>query len=429
MFFLQTLLGQGLAGIDNTGVITTMTTIAYTILLISFLISMYQAAMRGGDVRSLGVAAIKYVVVAIVLANWTTVFHDINNAFSQLATFIGNSSGAGDMFSSWLTQLKQQFQDNTLSTFWKLITGSPAALITVLLIIVAYIIFAVALVVLGFFYTLYGCLLYVLGPLVLALMPIAGVGGLGTKFATNFFIWNSWLVLYSIFGALITAIHMNDVNAVFSTGFGGFFVGTVDSLILGIVSIFYAIALLFIPKIAKSIISGDVGVTMSEFVRAGAAVAGTVLSLIAGAAAGGGAVAAGAGAGGGGAQGGAGASSDAGVAGGGGATSSSSPPPQPSLANTISSGMSSALGGDAPPSSNGANPGSSKGSSNSGGSETSSGTSSGSPSQECTDQQARSRPFNRGSVVQTVAFHAARLTSQAVHGNGQKDRNSDEGKD
>ncbi len=408
MFFLQTLLTQGLSGIDRSGMIPTITTIAYTILLISFMVSLYQAAMRGGDVQSLGVAAIKYVVVAIILANWGTVFHDINNAFNQLATFIGNSSG--DMFSSWLTQLKQQFQDNTLSTFWKLIVGSPAALITVLLIVAAYIVFAVALVVLGFFYTLYGCVLYVVGPLVLALMPIVGVGGLGTKFATNLFIWNSWLVLYSIFGTLITAIHMNDVNTVFSAGFGGFFVGTVDSLILGIVSIFYAVALMLIPKIAKSIITGDVGVTVSTLARAGAAVAATAISAIAGAAAGGGAGAAGAGGGGasGGAGGGAGASAGAGATGGGGATSSSSPPPQPSLANTIGSGMSSALGGDAPASNGSSHNSSSR---NGGGSE----TSTDSASSARGGQQGRPQPFNRGSVVQTVAFHAARVTSQMMH--------------
>lgn len=414
MFYFQQLLNQGLAGIDGTPIVTTVTTIAYTILLVGFMTSLYQAAMRGGDVQSLGIAAIKYVVVAIILANWTTVFHDINNAFSQVAQYIASSSNAGDMFSAWLSQLKQQFTGNVFSSLWKLIVGGFAALITVLLMIGAYMIFAVAIVIFGFFYTLYGCVLYVLGPLVLALLPISGVGRLASNFATNLFIWNSWGILYALFGALITAIHMNDVNSMFTTGFAGFFVGTVDSLVLGIVSIFYAVALMLIPKIAKSMISGDVGVTMHTLARAGAAAAATVISVVAGASAGGASAsggAAGAGASGG-AGAGTGASAGAGSA-GGGATSSSSPPPQPSLAGTISSGIRSAVGGHAPvSSSNGSGNGASTVNSHN---EADSATSTRSSSSAQESHQSRPQPFQPGHVVQTTAFHAARLTSQMIH--------------
>jgi hypothetical protein len=269
----------------------------------------------------------------------------------------------------------------------------------------------------------YGCVLYVVGPLVLALLPIVGVGKLGASFATNLLIWNSWSILYAIFGALITAIHVNDVNAVFSNGFAGFFVGTLDSLVLGIVSIFYAVALLLIPKIAKSMISGDVGVTMYTLARAGAAAAATVISFIAGASAGG---PAGAGSGAGaGASGGAGAGAGAGTGAGvtGGATSSSSPPPQPSLAHMITSGMRSAAGGDAPASSFGGSGDGSSSSAHDGGSSES--------SSSARTHQDRPRPFQGGSVVQTMAFHTARLTSQMVHqalssGNGNKDEGENE---
>ena len=423
MFFFQRLLDQGLAGIDGTALVPTIITIAYTILLIGFLVSLYQAALRGGDVQSLGMAAIKYVIVAIILANWSTVFHEINHSFNQLAEFIANSSGAGDMFSSWMAQLKQQFQNDTINSLWKLILGSPAALITALLIILAYLVFAVAVVVFGFFYTLYGCVLYVAGPLVLALLPIAGTGELAANFATNFFIWNSWAILYALFGDLITAIHVNDINSIFSNGFGGFFVGAVDSVILGIVSIFYAVALLLIPKIAKSIVSGDVGLTMNTLLRAGAVAVGTVISIAAGAAAGSAAAS--------GSSSGAGASSSAsggtglasGTSSGGSDTaSSSSPPPQPSLGRTIRSGIQSAVGGEAPTSSSNGSGGSSSSSSAQNGSPKASGSSS---------SNWGPQPFHRGSVVQITAFHAARLTSQMAHKaaatvNGDKDKEDEQ---
>jgi hypothetical protein len=391
--FLQQLLNQGLAGIDHTGIIAAVTTIGYTILLIGFMLALYQAAFRGGDVQALGVAAVKYVVVAIVLANWSTVFHDVNNAFAQMAQFIANSAGAGDVFSGWLAQLQQQFSTDAVGTFLKLIDGSFAAVIAVLMIVVAYVLFVVALLVLGFFYALYGCLLYVTGPLVLALLPVAGVGELASGFATNVFIWNSWVVLYAIFGALITAIHANDINAIFGSGFLGFFSGRADTLVLGIVSIFYAIALMLIPKIAKSVIAGDVGATMTAFVRAGSAAAKTALSIGSGAAGGG-----------------SGAASGAGLT-GGGAASSASPPPQPSLAGSIRSGIQSAVGGAPPvsPSGNGSSGGGPPASPRSG---------TGSPAQGGSafgGAGGGGQPF-RGSPLQALAFHAARAASQAVYG-------------
>src|SRR5579864_8535846 len=132
MFFFQTLLNQALSGIDGTGMIPTVVNIAYGILLVGFLIGLYQALMRGGDVRALGVTAIKYLVVAIIIANWATVFRDVNNSFNNVAQFIGNSSGAGDMFLSWFDQLGQQFTNSSVS-LWDLITGDIAALIGTIL--------------------------------------------------------------------------------------------------------------------------------------------------------------------------------------------------------------------------------------------------------------------------------------------------------
>jgi hypothetical protein len=332
MFYFQNLLSQGLAGIDRTAVLTTITGIAYTILLIGFLIGLYQAALRGGDVQSLGVAAIKYLAVAIVLANWSPVFREVNDSFNQVAQFISNSSGAGDMFLGWLDQLKQQFENDGTQSFLSIITATPAAAITVLLIFVAYVLYAVAVIVFGFFYTLYGCLLYTLGPLVLALLPMAGVGQLAKAYATNLMIWNTWGILYAVFGALITAIQANRISDLFS--FMGFFTGTIDSTLLGLISIFYALAMIMIPVIANRIISGDVGSSAFALVRAAAIAVGVAASAGAGFAAGAGASSDGAGSGAGGVDA-AGGSGSGGA--GAGAISSSMPPPQPSLAQTIRS--------------------------------------------------------------------------------------------
>ena len=262
--------------------------IAFAILLVGFLIGLYQAALRGGDLQALAVTAIKYLVVAMIIANWATVFRDVNGSFNTVARFHRvNSSGAGDMFLNWMTQLQQQATTNPSLTFWDMITGDAAGTITVgSCCLLAYVLYALAIIVFCFFYTFFGSVLYVLGPLVLALIPVSGIGQLGKTYAINVMIWNAWGILYAIFGALITAIHFNQVNDVLGNGFLGFLQGVPDSLMLGLVSIFYAFRVALVPFIAKRIISGDVGSTAFALVRAGAVAAGAALAGVSGFAAG-----------------------------------------------------------------------------------------------------------------------------------------------
>jgi hypothetical protein len=407
MFYFQQLLNQGLAGIDRTGMIPAMVGMGYTILLVGFLIGLYQAALRGGDVQSLAVSGMKYLAIAIILANWSSVFREVNDSFNQVAQFIDNSSGAGDMFLSWMDQLKQQFAGNGISAFLPAVAATFAAITTALLLLAAYLIYALMVVVFAFFYVLYGCVLYVLGPLVLALLPMPGVGQLAKTYATNLMIWNTWGILYATFGSLITAIQFNRVDQVTTQGFlKGFFLGSSDSTILGLVSIFYALALGLIPFIAKRIITGDVGSSAYALVRAGAVAVGAAVSAGAGFAAGAGAGASGAGAGSG--AGGSGATAGQGVAAGNAGTMSSSmPPPQPSLAATIRSGMMSAASGGPPPApaagSNAAPAADGGAPQRSGGAAQSNGSS--------------GRGFRPVGTLQTVAFHAGRMAGGALKSN------------
>lgn len=94
MFYFQQLLNTALGGIDATNVIPSVSNMAFAILLIGFLVGLYQAVLRGGDLQALAVTAIKYLVVAMIVAHWSTVFRDVNSSFNTVASFIGNSSGA-----------------------------------------------------------------------------------------------------------------------------------------------------------------------------------------------------------------------------------------------------------------------------------------------------------------------------------------------
>jgi hypothetical protein len=280
------------------------------------------------------------------------------------------------------------------------------------MILVAYVIYAIMVVVFAFFYVLYGCVLYVLGPLVLSLLPMAGVGQLAKGYATNLMIWNSWGLLYAVFGSLITAIQFNRVDAVMNQGFlRGFFLGGSESTILGLVSIFYALALGLVPFIAKRLISGDVGSTAYSMVRAAAVAAGALTAGVGGFAAG-----AGTSSGGGAAVGGSGSAVSAGVGSSAASTSSSSPPPQPSLAQSIRSGMMSAVNGGAAPApapigSESASPQAATGGF----------TAPGGGSASHRPSSSGVRPVG---VTQTAAFHAGKLAGSIMSGNRSRDSES-----
>ena len=67
-FYFEQLLQTGLNGIDQQGITAAVLQIAGVILILSLLWSVYEAYSNGGDVRLLGVAAVKYLVLGLVLS-------------------------------------------------------------------------------------------------------------------------------------------------------------------------------------------------------------------------------------------------------------------------------------------------------------------------------------------------------------------------
>ncbi|MFC5861702.1 type IV secretion system protein [Acidicapsa dinghuensis] len=238
-----------------------MQNVAYVVLLVGFLWQVYQSALHGGDVRGLGTGLIKYVVTAVVVMNYGTVFTTINQGFVNAGNWVSNASG-GNVFQNWANDLRNQYSQAGFQQMWGLITGSIAGLIDGLLILVAYLLYPIVVVVFGFFYIFYGSILYIFGPIVIALMPLGGANRLAKSYVENIFVWNAWPILYGGFGALLTAVQMGQVGQMLNQNdfLGG--LGNLEgSFLIGIVSVVYSLAIAVIPFIAKRIISGDVGST------------------------------------------------------------------------------------------------------------------------------------------------------------------------
>jgi hypothetical protein len=262
-FYFEQLLQTALQGIDSYNITNTVLGVAGTILLLTFLYSAYQAFAMGGDVRMLAIGGIAYFILGLVFVNYGTVFRDVIGMFNSVADFIYSSVGVGDLFSNWLDDLSNYFTQNGWSSLWGLVTGGISGLLGALLIIVAFIIFPLSYTVFTLFYALYGAVLYVVGPFVLALLPARGFGQLARTYLLNLMVFGAWGLIYGIIQALMKAVNMGSLNAVLNANgiLNGFF-GSGQVVLLALASILFSISIALIPFIASRIVRGEVGSTM-----------------------------------------------------------------------------------------------------------------------------------------------------------------------
>ena len=129
------------------------------------------------------------------------------------------------------------------------------------------------------FYALYGSILYVVGPFVLALMPSRGLGQLGRSFFVNMMIFQCWGLLYAILQSLMSALQITDPMQ-FTGSFLNAFSGSSQVIVMSIASLLLSIMIALIPFIASRIVRGDIGSTLMTVVST-AVTAGAVASGLA----------------------------------------------------------------------------------------------------------------------------------------------------
>lgn len=284
MFYYEQMFNTALNGIMTAGLMSTILTVAYGILLASLLFSAYEAWTRGGDVRALGVSGVKYLALGALFMNdgavYERVFRDVLAVFNQMSHTMAGA-GPSDVFNAWRNDLFAY--GATTGTFLNLVTLGAPALLSALLLLIAMIVYPVAYALFSVFYSLYGTILFVTGPLVLALMPSFGLGSLAKRYAINVMIFGSWGLIYGIFCRLSIAINVHSMAALTSANsFAGALAGASQEVLLAVASVLFSVCILLIPVLAKRIVEGDVGGSMLAVLGTATAMAQSLMSAAAG---------------------------------------------------------------------------------------------------------------------------------------------------
>src|SRR5215469_5000861 len=280
-FYFEQLLQNGLNGIDQQGITEAVLQIAGVILILSLLWAVYEAYSNSGDVRSLGLAGVKYLVLGLVFLNYQSAFRAVNGMFDGVADGIYKLSGGLDLIQNWNNSVSQIWQNNPnwFSALWSWVTGGASAIVAGLITLVGYLLLPFTYTLFTLFYALYGAILYVVGPFVLALMPSRGLGQMGRTYFTNMMIFQCWGLLYAILQSLMSALQITNPNQ-FGGSFLQAFVGSSQVILISIASVLLSIMIALIPFIASRIVRGDIGTTLMTVVS-GAVTAGAVASGLA----------------------------------------------------------------------------------------------------------------------------------------------------
>jgi len=276
MFYFQTMFQQVYNGITGSPVIPAVQQISEAILLLAALFAVYEAYAKGGDARTLALAGIRYLFMGLLITQYPNVFINVANAVANLAQAIAPT----DVWTNFRDQVQGYMSaNNGQGAWWNWVVGGVAGAFSLIFQAIAVLVFPISYALFSFFYSMYGAVLYVVGPLVLALYPALGVGQLARTFMVNLMVWNAWGIIYAIISQLLTIMSANSLNSIFTAqSFGGAFQGASQMLLISLSSILLSIMILLIPFIAKRVVSGDIGSTMLTVVGVAAAAAQTAVA-------------------------------------------------------------------------------------------------------------------------------------------------------
>ena len=83
IFEFQSMLTSVVNGISG-NLLTSVQSVAYVLMTICLVLGIYEAYLKGGDIRSLAATFLKYAVAAFVIGYWSNFFSDLFTGFRDL---------------------------------------------------------------------------------------------------------------------------------------------------------------------------------------------------------------------------------------------------------------------------------------------------------------------------------------------------------
>ena len=225
----------------------------------------FQSLLRGRDVRQLGSVLVTFGITVALLVNYDATFKAANGTFLELARVVKNAGPKDkeDSMAAWKDTLEKKWEEHS---GWDLLWAPFSAVVNLLnamIAIVSYILYPVVYLLFLWAYGLFGVLLYMVGPVVLCLLPLGSVG-IARSFLLGFFNFGMWAVLYACFNVMIRVI--NDKYNMMrgdpdSTADEGFLIMSAaelgGDLLIAISSLVFSFCIILIPFISHFLVRGN----------------------------------------------------------------------------------------------------------------------------------------------------------------------------
>jgi hypothetical protein len=343
--FLMSVWSTATQNLSSSTMTTTLTGLGYTILSVVLIGGVYGVFARGGDLRELIMLMVKVAICGLLIAQWNTFF--LTDITTSGVFAIATSINQTDVFSALGTSLFQNLQ-NDFSTLSGIVTtiasGGDLEIIQLIFTVLACVCYAVAYGILAVVFSLWGTILYAMGPVLIATIPSGYFGNMGKTYVKALIEWLSWPILFAIISELMAQLNLTNTTGS-TTGSSqplwqhSPLSAQSGDLLIAITTIVFSIMLLGLPWMAHKLLNGDFAGSMGGAITTAAAAA--TGAVMGGAGMLGGSASASAGAGGAGSSSGAG----AGAAGAGAGAGSGATPPPPSPAGGSGPTATTASGG------------------------------------------------------------------------------------
>ena len=243
--------------------------VAISLVAVTALIGIYEAFFDGGNLRAAAITMLKYIVVAYIITNWTSLFQAmITDMATVTNTLQGGATVDTDVYDAFNQSLQNYYASTGDGILTQLFNAASGQILMVVLTAICSFIESAAYMLFCFWYTFWGAILWGIGPIIIALLPSSGLGRYAKAYLSKVAEWLMWPILYAILGAIMVALNMNTANAILNTN--STLSQQSQQVYIIATSIALAICLLTIPFTAHTLISG-------HFALAGGVLVGLVM--------------------------------------------------------------------------------------------------------------------------------------------------------